>query len=58
MNTSEVLESKEAMSAVKSLMDEVISAANAEGYNFDKEQQMKEMISATKATAKNYKPSM
>ncbi|RCH81650.1 hypothetical protein CU097_002872 [Rhizopus azygosporus] len=58
MNTSEVLESKEAMSAVKSLMDEVISAANAEGYSFDKEQQMKEMISTTKATAKNYKPSM
>lgn len=58
MNTTELLENKEAMKAVKDVMGEVIDAAIANGYEFDHDEQMKNMISRTEATAKNYKPSM
>lgn len=58
MNTTELLGNKEAMKAVKDVMGEVIDAAIANGYEFDHDEQMKNMISRTEATAKNYKPSM
>lgn len=49
---------EEAMKAVISVMGEVIDAANACGYKFDRDEQIANMISRTKATATNYKPSM
>ncbi|KAG1183448.1 hypothetical protein G6F36_008441 [Rhizopus arrhizus] len=58
MNTSEVLENEEAIKAVKALINEVVKVANAEGCDFDVEQQTETMIEKTYATAKNYKPSM
>jgi ketopantoate reductase len=58
MNTSEVLENEEAIKAVKALINEVVKVANAEGCDFDVEQQTETMIARTYATAKNYKPSM
>ncbi|KAG2200086.1 hypothetical protein INT47_007731 [Mucor saturninus] len=58
LNTTEVLANEEAMKAVTSVMGEVIDAANACGYKFDREEQMANMINRTKATATNYKPSM
>lgn len=58
LNTTQLLANKEAMSAVKSVMRELIEAANAQGYSFDVEEQMHAMISRTESTAKNYKPSM
>ncbi|KAI8098884.1 2-dehydropantoate 2-reductase [Halteromyces radiatus] len=58
MNTSELLANKEALTSVKSVMKEVILAANAMGYDFDVDEQVKDMIERTEATAMNYKPSM
>lgn len=58
LNTTQLLGNKEAMSAVKNVMKEVIEAANAHGYDFNPEEQMNAMISRTEATAQNYKPSM
>ncbi|ORX93067.1 2-dehydropantoate 2-reductase [Basidiobolus meristosporus CBS 931.73] len=58
MNTTEVLNNAEAMKAVKQVMSEVIQAAVANGYDFDLEEQMLNMIAKTESTAKNYKPSM
>ncbi|KAI8636047.1 2-dehydropantoate 2-reductase [Parasitella parasitica] len=58
MNTTELLGNDEAMKAVKCIMEEVIDAAIANGYQFDHKEQMHNMITRTEATAKNYKPSM
>jgi 2-dehydropantoate 2-reductase len=58
MNTTELLNSKEALTAVTQVMREVIDAANAYGYGFDHEEQINTMISRTEATATDYKPSM
>jgi 2-dehydropantoate 2-reductase len=58
MNTSEVLANEQALSSVRNVMKEVISSANAMGYDFDVQEQMDAMISRTEATALNYKPSM
>ncbi|KAG1057931.1 hypothetical protein G6F43_000258 [Rhizopus delemar] len=58
MNTNEVLENEEATKAVKALINEMVEVANAEGCDFDVEQQTETMIARTYATAKNYKPSM
>ncbi|CAO3700803.1 unnamed protein product [Rhizopus stolonifer] len=58
MNTTELLSNEEATKAVKDLMHEVIMVAGAEGYDYDEEQQVKEMLARTEETALNYKPSM
>lgn len=58
MNTSELLGNEQALSSVRSVMEEVICSANAMGYDFDVQEQMDAMISRTEATALNYKPSM
>ncbi|CAO3630366.1 unnamed protein product [Cunninghamella blakesleeana] len=58
MNTSELLRNEAALNSVKNIMKEVIMAANAYGYDFEIEEQMKAMIERTEATATNYKPSM
>ncbi|CAO3685854.1 unnamed protein product [Rhizopus stolonifer] len=58
MTTTEVLESKEALVAIRGIMREVITAANAEGYDFDQESQIEGLITRTQMSAKNYKPSM
>lgn len=58
MNTTEVLDNKEALASVRNVMREVIMSANAMGYDFDVEEQMHIMVSRTKATALDYSPSM
>ncbi|KAI8972648.1 2-dehydropantoate 2-reductase [Pilobolus umbonatus] len=58
MNTSELLRNEKAMTTVKSVMSEVIHAANAAGYKFNEKEQINHMIEKTEATALNYKPSM
>ncbi|KAI9265982.1 2-dehydropantoate 2-reductase [Sporodiniella umbellata] len=58
MNTTELLANKEATKAVKDLMHEVIMTANAEGYDFNEQEQIETMMLKTKQTAENYKPSM
>ncbi|CAO3632272.1 unnamed protein product [Cunninghamella echinulata] len=58
MNTSELLRNEDALTSVKNIMKEVITAANAYGYDFELEEQMAAMIERTEATAVNYKPSM
>ncbi|KAI9470535.1 MAG: 2-dehydropantoate 2-reductase [Benjaminiella poitrasii] len=58
MNTTQLLANEEAMNVVKSVMKEVIDAANAHGYQFDHKEQITNMIARTEATAQNYKPSM
>ncbi|ORZ25371.1 ketopantoate reductase PanE/ApbA-domain-containing protein [Absidia repens] len=58
MNTSEVLNNKEALASVRNVMKDVIMSANAMGYEFDVEEQMHTMVDRTEKTAKDYKPSM
>lgn len=58
MNTTQVLENEEAIRTVRNLMHDVIVAASADGYHFDEEKQIENMLAKTKETSQNYKPSM
>ena len=58
MNTSQVLESEETRTLVDSVMREVIQAANAMDYDFDEEEEVRDMMDMTRRTAQAYKPSM
>ncbi|KAG1048940.1 hypothetical protein G6F43_008705 [Rhizopus delemar] len=58
MTTTEVLANKEASELVKSIMHDVITVANAEGYDFNHKEQIEAFMARTQASTKHYKPSM
>ncbi|ORX58119.1 2-dehydropantoate 2-reductase [Hesseltinella vesiculosa] len=58
MNTSQLMANESSMNMVGNVMRDVISVANAQGYGFDPDEQLQQMIKFTEITAQNYKPSM
>ncbi|KAI8062874.1 2-dehydropantoate 2-reductase [Gongronella butleri] len=58
MDTTGVLGCDSAMNLARNLMRDVVATANAQGYDFDYETEMANMIRFTQSTAMDFKPSM